>query len=36
MRAGDKPELLYPEAQAELRQMGYETTLQYLEVRSML
>ena len=34
LHAGDKPELLYPEAQAELHQMGYETTLQYLEVHS--
>ena len=30
--AGDKPELLYPQAQEELRLMGYETTLQYLKV----
>ena len=29
---GDKPELLYPRAQQELRQMGYQTTLQYLKV----
>ncbi|KAK9903357.1 hypothetical protein WJX75_003703 [Coccomyxa subellipsoidea] len=27
---GDKPELLYPEARGELRQMGYETTLEYV------
>lgn len=32
MVAGDKPELLYPQAQEELRSMGYETTLQYLKV----
>ena len=29
---GDKPELLYPQAQQELRQLGYQTTLQYLQV----
>lgn len=28
--AGDKPELLYPEAAAELRSMGHETTLSYV------
>ena len=27
---GDKPELLYPEARAELEQLGFETTLQYV------
>ncbi len=30
MGAGDKPELLYPEARSELRQMGYETSLEYV------
>ena len=28
--AGDKPELLYPEAAAELAAMGYRTTLDYV------
>ena len=28
--AGDKPELLYPEAAAELRALGHETTLGYV------
>lgn len=28
--SGDKPELLYPEARLELKQMGYETTLEYV------
>lgn len=28
---GDKPELLYPEAAAELAAMGYSSTLQYVE-----
>lgn len=28
--AGDKPELLYPEAAAELRTLGHETTLSYV------
>ena len=28
--AGDKPELLYPEAKQELRSMGYESTLEYV------
>ena len=28
--AGDKPELLYPEARQELRQMGYDSTLEYV------
>ncbi|BDA50059.1 FO synthase [Coccomyxa sp. Obi] len=27
---GDKPELQYPEARSELRQMGHETTLEYV------
>jgi len=29
-KAGDKPELLYPEAAAELRALGHETTLGYV------
>ena len=28
--AGDKPELLYPEAAAELSAMGYSSTLDYV------
>ena len=28
--AGDKPELQYPEARSELRQIGHETTLEYV------
>lgn len=28
---GDKPELLYPEAAAELAAMGYSSTLEYVE-----
>lgn len=28
---GDKPELLFPEMREELRQLGYNSTLQYLE-----
>jgi FO synthase len=28
---GDKPELLFPEMRASLRQLGYNSTLQYLE-----
>ena len=28
--AGDKPELVYPEAAAELRAMGHESTLSYV------
>ena len=27
---GDKPELLYPEARAELERLGFQTTLQYV------
>ena len=29
VRAGDKPEQLYPEARQELRALGYESTLEY-------
>lgn len=29
-RAGDKPELLYPEAAAELREMGFSSTVDYV------
>jgi FO synthase len=29
--AGDKPEVLYPEAAAELKAMGYSSTLEYVE-----
>ena len=28
--AGDKPELLYPEARQELREMGFESTVEYV------
>jgi len=28
---GDKPELVYPEAAAELATLGYSTTLEYVE-----
>ena len=30
MPAGDKPELLYPEAAAELRALGHGSTLEYV------
>ncbi len=30
IQAGDKPEELYQEARQELRQMGYESTLEYV------
>lgn len=32
---GDKPELLYPEAAAQLRLMGYESTLAYVEAAAL-
>lgn len=31
MHVGDKPELLYPEAAAELAAMGYSSTLEYVQ-----
>lgn len=33
---GDKPELLFPEMRATLRQLGYRSTLQYLEAMCQL
>src|SRR2546430_10110673 len=31
---GDKPELLFPEMRETLKDLGYNSTLQYLEARS--
>lgn len=34
--AGDKPELIYPEAKQELRDLGYESTLEYVAGKSLV